>query len=436
MTKTIIIYPYLKYDSTRGTSKSRLPENSLAEAVTLCKAISLEICDSLVVVLRKFDAGHVFTSGKLEEIREKVDFHKAELVIVDGPVSPVQQRNLEKHLGVKVLDRIGLILEIFGERAATREGNLQVDLARLSYQKSRLVKAWSHLERQRGGGGFTGGPGETQKESDRRMIDDKIKRIEKKLDDVVNTRKLHRSARQKVPYPIVALSGYTNAGKSTLFNRLTDADVLEADMLFATLDPTLRTIKLGTSDKIILSDTVGFISDLPTQLVKAFRATLEEVTEANLILHVRDVSHAETHFQKSDVLNVLKDLGVTDNIHIIEVLNKADLLLEREDGADILTQITAENELAGITTVTCSALTGQGIDDVKQMIQNFLNQEKSDYHFSLSAQHSEALASLYRYANVIHREDKDDGIIEIDVQITQRNLGILQKQFPEIGFCV
>ncbi|MGB0299545.1 MAG: GTPase HflX, partial [Paracoccaceae bacterium] len=255
----------------------------------------------------------LFGKGKLEELKTLFHDHEVELVLIDGPVTPVQQRNLEKEWKVKILDRTGLILEIFSDRAATREGVLQVEMAHLTYQRTRLVRAWTHLERQRGGLGFVGGPGETQIEADRRAIDEQLVRLRRQLDKVVKTRSLHRAARAKVPFPIVALVGYTNAGKSTLFNRLTGAEVMAKDMLFATLDPTMRSIKLSSGVDIILSDTVGFISDLPTELVAAFRATLEEVLEADIILHVRDISHPATEEQAEDVEKILESLGISED---------------------------------------------------------------------------------------------------------------------------
>ena len=433
MTNALVIHPYLKGSENLEFS-SRSPESRLDEVVTLSHAIDLNICHSALVPLRRIDPATILTSGKCEEIFDLIKLHTVKLLIVDCPVTPVQQRNLEKKLKVKVLDRIGLILEIFGKRAATREGKLQVQLAQLSYQKSRLVKAWSHLERQRGGGGFTGGPGETQKEADRRMIDDAIKRIEKQLEKVVKTRTLHRQARKKVPYPIIALAGYTNAGKSTLFNRLTDSDVLEADMLFATLDPTLRTISLPSKDKIILSDTVGFISDLPTQLVKAFRATLEEVTQADMILHVRDIAHKDTKIQKHDVLNVLRDVGVLENIPIIEIFNKTDLLTATTDGPEYLQSYFLENEANDITTIKCSALTGDGIIDVKNAIQNFLDIAKTYHDITLNASDGAALAALYNYGNIIQRTDHEDGTITVKVFINKKDLGYFQKTFPLLKF--
>ena len=323
--------PYVRQRPAPGgrlPSGERLPAARLEEATGLARAIDLDVIESGIVPLTEIRPATFIGKGKVEEIAGLVKSHEIGLVVMDGALSPVQQRNLEKAWGTKVLDRTGLILEIFGRRARTREGTLQVEHAHLTYQKSRLVRSWTHLERQRGGFGFLGGPGETQIEADRRQIDERIARIEAELDKVKRMRKLHRESRKRVPYPIVALVGYTNAGKSTLFNRLTRATVLEADMLFATLDPTLRAVRLPGGMKIILSDTVGFISELPTMLVAAFRATLEEVVEADVVLHVRDVSHEDTEAQSRDVEEVLTALGIDPNEEqrLIEVWNKIDRL--------------------------------------------------------------------------------------------------------------
>ncbi|NNF91991.1 MAG: GTPase HflX, partial [Boseongicola sp.] len=305
-TRALVLHPDITSDPDR-----RDAAYALEEAVSLAHALpGLAIVGAETVRLAKPQPGKLFGKGKIEELGARIAADEVGLVLIDGPVTPVQQRNLERAWKTKLLDRTGLILEIFSDRAATREGVLQVEMAALSYQRTRLVRAWTHLERQRGGLGFVGGPGETQIEADRRAIDDQLTRLRRQLDKVVKTRSLHRAARAKVPYPIVALVGYTNAGKSTLFNRLTGADVMAKDMLFATLDPTMRAVTLPTGRDVILSDTVGFISDLPTQLVAAFRATLEEVLEADLILHVRDISHSESDAQAEDVMAILDDLGV------------------------------------------------------------------------------------------------------------------------------
>src|SRR6056300_538981 len=337
VTRTWVLHPDIKSDKDRRAAKP-----ALEEAVALAAALpDLEVVGKTLVPLPHPQPGRLFGSGKVEELSQLFKANDIELVLVDGPLTPVQQRNLEKHWDVKILDRTGLILEIFSDRAATREGVLQVEMAALSYQRTRLVRAWTHLERQRGGLGFVGGPGETQIEADRRAIDEQLVRLRRQLAKVVKTRTLHRAARAKIPYPIVALVGYTNAGKSTLFNRLTDADVMAKDMLFATLDPTMRSVRLENGIDVILSDTVGFISDLPTQLVAAFRATLEEVTSADLICHVRDIANPSTQAQKGQVLDVLRDLGVdgthddedvdddidiVQTVPIVEIWNKWDQL--------------------------------------------------------------------------------------------------------------
>ncbi|MDB6453216.1 GTPase HflX [Falsirhodobacter sp. 20TX0035] len=349
-TRAFVLHPDMKAQRTR-----RLPEHGLAEAVALAAALpGLDVVGADVVRVAKATPATLFGSGKVEELAQRLKAEEVELVLVDGPVTPVQQRNLEKEWGVKLLDRTGLILEIFADRARTNEGVLQVELAALSYQRTRLVRAWTHLERQRGGFGFVGGPGETQIEADRRAIDDQMIRLRRQLDKVVRTRELHRAARRKVPFPIVALVGYTNAGKSSLFNRMTGAEVLAKDMLFATLDPTMRAVELPTGFNIILSDTVGFISDLPTQLVAAFRATLEEVLEADLILHVRDIAHPESAEQAADVGDILDSLGVNPAVPMFEVWNKLDLVDETARSA-ILDRGRSDR------VFPISALTGEGL---------------------------------------------------------------------------
>ena len=374
---------------------------------------NLDIAGAEVVPLPKVRAGFLFGSGKTGELKERLKEAEVELVLVDGPVTPVQQRNLEKEWGLKLLDRTGLILEIFADRARTREGVLQVELAALSYQRTRLVRAWTHLERQRGGFGFVGGPGETQIEADRRAIDDQIIRLRRQLDGVVKTRELHRAARRKVPYPIVALVGYTNAGKSTLFNRLTGAEVLAKDMLFATLDPTMREVRLPTGLRVILSDTVGFISDLPTQLVAAFRATLEEVLEADLILHVRDIAHPDTVAQAEDVGKILADLGVAETAPVIEVWNKIDLL-DPEAHA-------AHHAQAGRTegVFAISAVTGEGIDALLAAVMAQLDAPRSEERLLVPFEDGRRRAWLHGQGIVVSEIEAEDGH-RIDVRWTER----------------
>jgi GTP-binding protein HflX len=349
--RALVLHP------VRPSGDGRDPQDALAEAASLAEALDLELVDALTVPLPKARAGTLFGSGKVAELAELIAERDIGLVIVDGPLSPVQQRNLEKAWNAKLLDRTGLILEIFGERARTREGELQVELAHLSYQKSRLVRSWTHLERQRGGFGFLGGPGETQIEADRRALDERIHRIKQSLGKVVRTRGQHRKARKRVPYPVIALVGYTNAGKSTLFNRLTGSAVDARDMLFATLDPTMRGIDLPGGRRAILSDTVGFISELPHQLVAAFRATLEEVLDADLILHVRDIAHGESEIQAENVRAILAELGVDPaaQARMLEVWNKVDLLGPAR--AEALAAVAARTPRA----LPISARTGQGV---------------------------------------------------------------------------
>ena len=385
-------------------SSRRDPQLALEEAVSLALALpSIEIVGAELVSLPRAQAGMLFGSGKIEELKKAFEAAEVDLVLVDGPVSPVQQRNLEREWKVKLLDRTGLILEIFADRARTREGVLQVELAALSYQRTRLVRAWTHLERQRGGFGFVGGPGETQIEADRRAIDDEVLKIKRQLGKVVKTRELHRASRRKVPFPIVALAGYTNAGKSTLFNRMTGADVLAKDMLFATLDPTMRGVTLPSGKKIILSDTVGFISDLPTQLVAAFRATLEEVLEADLILHVRDIAHPETEEQAEDVGEILESLGVDEDVPMFEIWNKIDML-----SADTRRALLVQDaRTPGIHSV--SALTGEGIPALLDAINAALDEERTDETLMLSFSNGRGRAWLHDEGGVTGETQTGDG---------------------------
>ncbi len=409
LTRAYVLHPDVKSDRAR-----RLPEHGLAEAVSLAGALpGLDVIGGEVVRLQRQQPGTLFGSGKVAEIKELFAKLEIGLVLVDGSVTPVQQRNLEKEWGVKLLDRTGLILEIFADRARTREGVLQVELAALSYQRTRLVRAWTHLERQRGGFGFVGGPGETQLESDRRAIDDHVVRIKRQLDKVVKTRELHRASRRKVPFPIVALVGYTNAGKSTLFNRATGADVLAKDMLFATLDPTMRGVTLPSGRKVILSDTVGFISDLPTQLVAAFRATLEEVLEADLILHVRDIAHPESAEQAADVADILTSLGVKSSTPHFEVWNKLDLV----DATTHEGLIAQASGRAGVFPV--SALTGEGLDGLLSAISLAFDEEKTTRILSLSFAEGKRRAWLHT-EGLVTDEDQNENGWQITVHWTAR----------------
>jgi GTP-binding protein HflX len=387
--------------------------------VALAAALpELDVRGSEVVKLARVHPGTLIGSGKLADLKTRFHDDGIELVLVDGTVSPVQQRNLEKEWGVKLLDRTSLILEIFADRARTREGVLQVELAALSYQRTRLVRAWTHLERQRGGFGFVGGPGETQIESDRRAIDDQVIRLKRQLDRVVKTRELHRASRRKVPFPLVALVGYTNAGKSTLFNRMTGAEVLAKDMLFATLDPTMRGVVLpgengGPGRKIIASDTVGFISDLPTQLVAAFRATLEEVLEADLILHVRDISHPETVEQAQDVTEILASLGVKPSVPVIEVWNKLDLV-DSSSRTSLALSATGRDRVFPV-----SALTGEGVDSLLAAIALVFDEVKTDLTLTLPFAQGRKRAWLHQEGVVTAEDQTEDGY-RIGVRWTAR----------------
>lgn len=387
---------------------------ALEEAKALAAALpGLEVSGGEIVRLPRAHPGMLFGSGKVEELAARFKQHHIELVLIDGPVTPVQQRNLEKEWGVKILDRTGLILEIFSDRAATREGVLQVEMAALSYQRTRLVRAWTHLERQRGGLGFVGGPGETQIEADRRAIDEQLVRLRRQLDKVVKTRSLHRASRAKVPFPIVALVGYTNAGKSTLFNRLTGAKVMAKDMLFATLDPTMRRVVLPSGSEVILSDTVGFISDLPTELVAAFRATLEEVLDADLILHVRDISHPGSDDQANDVTDIMASLGIDESTPVIEVWNKIDNLSPDETAS---TQAVAGRN-PNIFAV--SAMTGDGLDGLLSAVSDLLTAPRTRETINLSHADGRKRAWLFDQA-VIESETTDESGITITVFWTER----------------
>ncbi|ESX06037.1 GTP-binding protein HflX [Mesorhizobium sp. LSJC268A00] len=420
-TRAVVIVPVLTRHQRNDdeTNRPRLTRSADArhdEAVGLARAINLDLIHTAVVTVNDPRPATLLGSGKVAEFAEIVKEGHAEVVIVDHPLTPVQQRNLEKEMNAKVLDRTGLILEIFGERARTKEGTLQVELAHLNYQKGRLVRSWTHLERQRGGAGFLGGPGETQIESDRRQLQEKIIKLKHELETVRRTRDLHRAKRKKVPFPVVAIVGYTNAGKSTLFNRLTGADVLAEDMLFATLDPTLRRVRLPHGTPIILSDTVGFISDLPTHLVAAFRATLEEVVEADLVIHLRDISDPDTAAQAEDVERILADLGVDagDANRVIEVWNKVDLL---DDGnrERLLADGTDANKAPPIAI---SAVTGEGIDALKALIETRMSGELEELTVTIEPPQFGLVDWLYRNGDVVSRVDNEDGSATIALKAT------------------
>ena len=426
--RAMVVGPYLRPQKSASEKALRAPQARIDEAIGLALAIDLDVIETGLVTLSEIRPATYIGKGKVEEIEGLVKAHDIGLVVMDCALSPVQQRNLEKAWSAKVLDRTGLILEIFGKRAQTKEGVLQVELAHLTYQKSRLVRSWTHLERQRGGFGFLGGPGETQIEADRRMLEERIARIEVELEKVKKRRKLHRDSRARVPYPIAALVGYTNAGKSTLFNRMTRAKVLQADMLFATLDPTLRSIDLPHGTRVILSDTVGFISDLPTMLVAAFRATLEEVTEADVILHVRDIAHDDSEAQMQDVQDVLKALGIDDarRGRVIEVWNKIDTL-------DPEARARIENMASRVTPdhhpILVSALTGEGIDALLGAIEERLAETRIVINLELDGTDGAGLSWLHRNTEVIAKTMRDDGKVAVSVRADPAKASQVRARF-------
>ena len=421
--RTAVLHPFIK----SGKANSRSREARLEEAVGLARAIDLEVVVADVVSLARPRPATLFGSGAVDNYADLLREKEIDVVCVDAKLTPVQQRNLETRFKCKVIDRTGLILEIFGARAHTREGILQVELAHLSYQRSRLVRSWTHLERQRGGFGFVGGPGETQIEADRRQIDERITRIKRQLETVRRTRGLHRRARQRVPYPVVALVGYTNAGKSTLFNRLTKADVFAEDLLFATLDPTMRELRLPSGRNVILSDTVGFVSDLPTDLIAAFGATLEEVTDAEVVVHVRDAVHSDSEAQKADVVSVLSDLGIgpDSDTNLIEVMNKIDLL-DPGEHSRVSNQTDRRDD-----AVALSAVTGEGGDRFLELLDIYTGEFREIIDLPVKLSDGATISWLYRHGEVISRRD-DEAFAHFQIGLDKPDIARLRKRIGNI----
>ncbi|MEZ5928870.1 MAG: GTPase HflX [Parvularculaceae bacterium] len=433
LTKAFVVLPAVQAEVATRSDEARLEE-----AVGLTAAIDLDVVEAMIAPVTRPRPATFLGAGKVEQIREMLDARdpRPGLVIVDHSLTPVQHRNLEKEWNAKVLDRTALILEIFGARARTAEGRLQVELAHLSYQRSRLVRSWTHLERQRGGFGFLGGPGESQIEADRRALANKIDRLKEKLEQVRRTRSLQRAKRKRAPYPVVALVGYTNAGKSTLFNYLTKSEVVAKDLLFATLDPTMRAVVLRSGQRIILSDTVGFISDLPTQLVTAFRATLEEVLEADLIVHVRDAAHADSEPQRLDVIGVLKEIGIDehDERPVIEALNKIDLLDEEERSAlQMSVRLSKERTICTIeepARIAISAVTGEGLGELQDLIDRLVTAERETFVIETPASNGAARAFLHE-AGDVRSEETEGERTRFTVRLTRKSFGQFRKAFPD-----